>query len=74
MLDTDAARKVAETAKRLRAGAVTVRHRVIGLGVGHHELRKYGTPKEHHNAHGLDDRGISSSLDAFFGDASDLPY
>lgn len=51
-----------------------VRHRVLGLGVGHHELRKYGTPKEHQNAHGLDVRGISSSLDAFFGDASDLPY
>ncbi|MGB7240006.1 MAG: transketolase [Rhodococcus sp. (in: high G+C Gram-positive bacteria)] len=58
----------------ITAALSDVRHRVIGLGVGHHELRKYGTPKEHRNAHGLDVRGISSSLDAFFGDASDLRY
>lgn len=43
-----------------------VRHRVIGLGVGHQELRRYGTPKEHERAHELDVRGIGQSLARFF--------
>jgi transketolase len=44
------------------------RHRVLGLGVGHHDLRRYGTVSEHDAAHGLDSPGLRRSLDAFFAD------
>nr|WP_296773906.1 transketolase [Rhodococcus sp. (in: high G+C Gram-positive bacteria)] len=44
-----------------------IRHRVIGLGVGRGELRRYGSPGDHEHAHGLDAEGIKFSLDEFFG-------
>jgi transketolase len=40
-------------------------HRLLSLGVGHDELRHYGTPRQHIAAHGLDATGIRSSIDAF---------
>jgi transketolase len=42
------------------------RHRVLGLGVGQHDLRRYGTVAEHDTAHGLDVAGLRRSLDGFF--------
>jgi transketolase len=42
------------------------RHRVLGLGVGRHDLRRYGTVTEHDAAHGLDITGLRGSLDGFF--------
>jgi transketolase len=46
-------------------------HRVLGLGVGREELRRYGTPAEHQAAHGLDRAGLKASIDAFvFGGQS----
>jgi transketolase len=42
------------------------RHRVLGLGVGRHELRRYGTVADHDTAHGLDIAGLRFSLDGFF--------
>ncbi|ANY05902.1 transketolase family protein [Pseudonocardia sp. HH130630-07] len=42
-----------------------VRHRVLGLGVGHAELRRYGGPEEHDAAHGLDTDGIRRSVREF---------
>ncbi|MEU6699669.1 transketolase [Pseudonocardia sp. NPDC046786] len=42
-----------------------IRHRVLGLGVGPAELRRYGTPAEHDAAHGLDVAGIRRSVTAF---------
>ncbi|BBG00007.1 MULTISPECIES: transketolase family protein [Pseudonocardia] len=42
-----------------------IRHRVLGLGVGRAELRRYGTPAEHDRAHGLDVPGIRRSVAAF---------
>jgi transketolase len=44
------------------------RHRVIGLGVSRHELRKYGTVAEHDALHGLDIAGLRSSISRFVQD------
>jgi transketolase len=48
------------------AALVDIRHRVLGLGVGHDDLRRYGTVAEHDAAHGLDVAGIRRSLNGFF--------
>ncbi|MER5897162.1 transketolase [Streptomyces sp. NPDC001876] len=40
-------------------------HRVLGLGVGRAELRKYGQPAEHLAAHGLDPRGLRQRITDF---------
>ena len=39
--------------------------RILCLGVGRRELRRYGEPWEHARAHGLDASGIRASIDAF---------
>ncbi|HEY0951806.1 transketolase family protein [Nocardioides sp.] len=40
-------------------------HRQLALGVGRHELRRYGTPEDHAAAHGMDPVGIRRSVTAF---------
>ncbi|MFI5829924.1 transketolase family protein [Streptomyces sp. NPDC051578] len=42
-----------------------VPHRVLGLGVGRAELRRYGTIAEHTAAHGLDARSLRERISAF---------
>ncbi|MGP3689466.1 transketolase family protein [Streptomyces sp. IBSNAI002] len=42
-----------------------VPHRVLGLGVGRAELRRYGTIDEHTAAHGLDPRSLRERVTAF---------
>jgi transketolase len=42
-----------------------VPHRVIGLGVGREELRRYGTPAEHEAAHGLDAASLRARIAGF---------
>ncbi|MFJ4200323.1 transketolase family protein [Streptomyces sviceus] len=42
-----------------------VPHRVLGLGVGRRELRRYGTIEEHVTAHGLDARSLRERVGAF---------
>ncbi|GAA1582487.1 transketolase family protein [Streptomyces globosus] len=44
---------------------VDVPHRVLGLGVGRAELRRYGTVDEHTAAHGLDARSLRERITAF---------
>ena len=44
---------------------VDVPHRLLALGVGREELRRYGTPREHAAAHGLDATGIGRAVDSF---------
>jgi transketolase len=40
-------------------------HRVLGLGVGRPELRRYGAPAEHEAAHGLDARSLRTAISGF---------
>lgn len=47
------------------AALVEVPHRVLGLGVGKAELRRFGTIDEHTAAHGLDPRGLRERITAF---------
>ncbi len=40
-------------------------HRLLALGVPNEELRRYGTGADHRAAHGLDAKGIRTSVEAF---------
>jgi transketolase len=40
-------------------------HRLLSLGVGRSELRRYGTPEYHAALHGLDAMGIRRSVTGF---------
>jgi transketolase len=42
-------------------------HRVLGLGVGRDELRRYGTPPQHQAAHGLDAAALRERIAGFTG-------
>jgi transketolase len=42
-------------------------HRLLSLGVGRSELRRYGTPSYHAALHGLDAPGIRRSVTDFLG-------
>ncbi|MEU6354930.1 transketolase [Streptomyces sp. NPDC047072] len=47
-----------------------VPHRVLGLGVGRRELRKYGSIEEHVAAHGLDARSLRERIAGFLNGQS----
>jgi len=47
-----------------------VPHRLLALGVGRTELRRYGTAADHVRAHGLDAAGIHRSLAGFLAAAA----
>lgn len=42
-------------------------HRLLALGVGAEELRRYGRPEDHVAAHGLDAAGLRRSIERFAG-------
>ncbi|WP_018349156.1 transketolase family protein [Longispora albida] len=57
---------LAGTSAHLVSAALSDRpHRLLSLGVGREELRRYGTPADHDRLHGLTAEGIRASLDAF---------
>jgi transketolase len=59
---------LAGTSARLVAEVLQdVPHRLLALGVGRQELRRYGTPEEHVAAHGLDEAGLRCSIHQFLG-------
>ncbi|HZN16702.1 MAG TPA: transketolase [Micromonosporaceae bacterium] len=57
---------LAGTSSRAVADALlTVPHRLLALGVGHQDLRRYGTLADHVAWHGLDAAGLRRSISAF---------
>ncbi|MFF9791350.1 transketolase family protein [Streptomyces bacillaris] len=50
---------------RANEALMEVPHRVLGLGVGRAELRRYGQLDEHLAAHGLDARGLRERITGF---------
>ena len=46
-------------------GLAGIPHRVLGLGVGRDEIRRYGTPTEHEAAHGLDPASLRAAITGF---------
>ncbi|MEV0318351.1 transketolase C-terminal domain-containing protein [Streptomyces sp. NPDC050658] len=48
-------------------------HRVLGLGVGRAELRRYGQIDEHMAAHGLDARSLRERISKFLGARALVP-
>ena len=44
-----------------------VPHRVLHLGVGRAEVRRYGSWRDHARAHGLDAAGLRASITSFVG-------
>jgi transketolase len=56
---------LAGTSSRLVEEALADRpHRVLALGVGRHELRRYGTPADHARWHGLDAASLRRRISA----------
>lgn len=49
----------------LTAALASVPHRVLGVGVGREELRRYGSPADHEAAHGLDAGSLRATIAAF---------
>jgi transketolase len=58
----------AGTSARQVAEALAGRpHRVLHLGVGRSEIRRYGTWRDHARRHGLDAAGLRASISQFLG-------
>ncbi|MFI7212971.1 transketolase family protein [Micromonospora maritima] len=59
---------LAGTSTRVVSEALADRpHRLLALGVGRADLRRYGGPEDHDRWHGLDAAGLRRSIDAFLG-------
>ncbi|MFC8618183.1 transketolase family protein [Micromonospora purpureochromogenes] len=62
---------LAGTSARVVSAALTDRpHRLLSLGVGRSDLRRYGTAEDHTRWHGLDADGLRRSVDGFLRTAS----
>jgi transketolase len=60
---------VGTSAHEVSLALMDVPHRLLCLGVGRSELRRYGGPEEHIAAHGLAAEGLRASIDGFLGTA-----
>ncbi|MBE1486265.1 transketolase [Plantactinospora soyae] len=59
---------LAGTSSAVLSGALAgVPHRLLALGVGRADLRRYGSPADHARWHGLDAAGLRRSISAFLG-------
>ena len=57
---------LAGTSSRVVADALQgVPHRLLALGVGRTDLRRYGSPKDHARWHGLDPTGLRAAIGEF---------
>jgi transketolase len=57
---------LAGTSSRVVSAALADRpHRLLALGVGREDLRRYGSPEDHTRWHGLDAAGLRRSVDGF---------
>jgi transketolase len=66
---------LAGTSSRLVAAALSdVPHRDLHLGVGRHEVRRYGRPADHARAHGLDATGLRTSIVRFLAGQPATPH
>jgi transketolase len=65
---------LAGTSARVVAQAlVGVPHRLLALGVGREDLRRYGEPADHAAWHGLDPAGIRGSIAGFIAPGASAP-
>lgn len=60
------------SAHEIAAALPDVRHRLLSLGVGRRDLRRYGTAEEHDAAHGLDVAGLRRDISDFVGPRGDI--
>ncbi|MDO3703530.1 transketolase [Micromonospora sp. C28SCA-DRY-2] len=61
---------LAGTSARVVSAALADRpHRLLALGVGRQELRRYGSPDDHTRWHGLDAAGLRRSVSGFLAPA-----
>ncbi|MGL5387661.1 MAG: transketolase family protein [Serratia sp. (in: enterobacteria)] len=61
---------VGTSSNLISAALMHIPHRILSLGVGLEELRKFGTPDEHIQHHGLDKENIQNKLEQFFNNHS----
>ncbi|ENM5738719.1 hypothetical protein AB1F87_002264 [Vibrio mimicus] len=54
------------TAHTISESLSDVSHRILSVGVKRQELRQFGTPEEHIQAHGLDTHGLRERLSRFY--------
>lgn len=54
------------TAHTISEALSDVSHRILSIGVKRQELRQFGTPEEHIQAHGLDTHGLRDRLSRFY--------
>ena len=61
------------SAHEVATALVDVRHRLLALGVGRRDLRRYGTAAEHDAAHGIDVVGLRRSIRNFVDAGYKMP-